>query len=339
MHNNRWEKRPRDSNWGEFGVDDEVGRLNLLSNEIRLRAFREVKKGLTFCLSLPLDYPGGNKIFPFRKEPELVYERRGAGYNFNFRYADQDMRLTDVISDDGVLLYTQYSTQWDGLGHLGQLFDANGDGEPEIVYYNGYRGGVELVAPEEGSDKPGAKALGIETMATAGVQGRGVLVDFNKLFGRAHVLIGYDKLMRALGECEVHKGDFLCLYTGYADVVLEMKKSPDKEVLRTVGAVLDGRDQHLLNWITDSEIVAICADNLAVEEFPAKDVAGVDRFSRLPLHKHCIFDLGMHLGELWYFTELAHWLRANKRSSFLLTAPPLRLVGAVGSPVTPIATV
>ena len=37
--------------------------------------------------------------------------------------------------------------------------------------------------------------------------------------------------------------------------------------------------------------------------------------------------------------QLADWLRANGRSRFLLTAPPLRLPGAVGSPATPVATV
>ncbi len=52
-----------------------------------------------------------------------------------------------------------------------------------------------------------------------------------------------------------------------------------------------------------------------------------------------VFLIGVHLGELWYFAELAEWSRNNARSRFLLTAPPLRLTGAVGSPVTPVATV
>ena len=39
------------------------------------------------------------------------------------------------------------------------------------------------------------------------------------------------------------------------------------------------------------------------------------------------------------FVELATWLRGHDRSRFLLTAPPLRLPGVVGSPLTPIATV
>ena len=46
-----------------------------------------------------------------------------------------------------------------------------------------------------------------------------------------------------------------------------------------------------------------------------------------------------HGGELWRLTPLANWLREHARSRFLLTAPPLRLPGAVGSPLTPIATV
>jgi hypothetical protein len=52
-----------------------------------------------------------------------------------------------------------------------------------------------------------------------------------------------------------------------------------------------------------------------------------------------LFKLGVNLGELWHLTPLAAWLRANARYRFLLTAPPLRLTGAVGSPATPVATV
>ena len=49
--------------------------------------------------------------------------------------------------------------------------------------------------------------------------------------------------------------------------------------------------------------------------------------------------LGVNLGEIWHLSELADWLRAHKRYRFLLTAPPLRLPGAVGSPATPVGTV
>ena len=59
----------------------------------------------------------------------------------------------------------------------------------------------------------------------------------------------------------------------------------------------------------------------------------------MPLHEHCLVKLGVPLGEIWYLSELADHLRAAGRSRFLLTAPPLRLPGAVGSPTTPVATV
>jgi kynurenine formamidase len=342
MDNPRWKQRPEGSNWGDFGPDDQIGRMNLLTPQTRLRAIREVQHGLAFCLSLPLDYPGGNTLFQHRKEPKFFHERRGDDFNYNYKLSNVCGCFDDVISDDGVMLYTQYSTQWDGLGHVGQMFDANGDGLPEKVYYNGYRAGVEVVGPGDADTETdwGAKAIGIERLATAGVQGRGVLVDLERLHGRARVLVGYDGLMAALeGQgATVEQGDFLCLYTGFADLVLEMNKQPDGEVLGRSCAVLDGRDEKLLQWITDSGIVAICADNFAVEAYPAQPGKG-EHYPGLPLHAHCLFKLGLNLGELWYFAELAQWLRANQRSTFLLTAPPLRLPGAVGSPATPVATV
>jgi kynurenine formamidase len=340
MTEKRWVRRPEGSNWGDFGPDDQIGRMNLLTPEHRLRAIREVTHGETFTLSLPLDYPGGNALFEFRKEPRFHHERRGPGHNYNYRLSNVCGCFSDIVSDDAVLLYTQYSTQWDGLSHVGQLFDADGDGMVEKVYYNGYRGGIDIVGPDDAAEALGAKALGIEQLATSGVQGRGVLVDLESRHGRDRAIVGYDELMRILEEqrSPVEHGDFLCLYTGFADLILEMGKKPDGQVLLSSCAVLDGRDERLLNWITDSGIVAICADNFAVEAYPAKPGPG-DTYPGLPLHNHCLFKLGIHLGELWYFAELARWLRNNGRWSFLLTAPPLRLPGAVGSPATPVATV
>ena len=101
--------------------------------------------------------------------------------------------------------------------------------------------------------------------------------------------------------------------------------------------MLDGRDEKLLQWITDSGLAVLVADNYAVEAHPATRHVGC--CAALPLHEHCLFKLGIHLGELWHLTPLANWLRAKGRSRFLLTAPPLRLPGAVGSPATPVATV
>ena len=60
---------------------------------------------------------------------------------------------------------------------------------------------------------------------------------------------------------------------------------------------------------------------------------------RGPLRAHCLFKLGVVLGEIWYLSALADWLKAHQRNRFLLTAPPLRLPGAVGSPAPPVGRV
>ncbi len=87
----------------------------------------------------------------------------------------------------------------------------------------------------------------------------------------------------------------------------------------------------------DSKIAGLVSDTFAVERpgIPSAD----ERRAFIPLHEHCLFKLGVPLGEMWYLHELATWLREHDRSRFLLTAPPLRLPGVVGSPLTPIATV
>ena len=65
----RWKHRPAGSIWGEFGPDDQLGRLNLLTPSKVLQGVAEVKAGHSFCLSLPLDYPGGNVLNPSRFPP------------------------------------------------------------------------------------------------------------------------------------------------------------------------------------------------------------------------------------------------------------------------------
>lgn len=349
--NPRWKRRPPGSNWGDFGPDDQLGRLNLLTPEKVLQGIAEVREGRSFALSLPLDYPGGNALNPNRHPPVLRPSLRKGLVNFNCLLGDLEPGRTDVLSDDLAILYLQYSTQWDGLAHAGSMFDANADGLPEALYYNGFAAGRDIVGPSDTLDAgvpaaPGAArstsaahALGIEGMARTGVQGRGVMVDLRAHLGDGRTLVGYDTLMRVLDTdgVVVEPGDIVCLHTGFAEVLLGMRKRPEPATLVGSCAVLDGRDPKLLQWITDSQLAAIAADNYAVEAHPARP--GNDCCAALPLHEHCLFKLGVHLGELWHLTPLAQWLRERGRTRFLLTAPPLNLPGAVASPVTPVATV
>ena len=346
----RWVNRPEGSTWGDFGADDQLGRLNLVTQAKVLQGIAEVHEGKSFCLSLPLDYPGKNVLNPRRLPPVLRPTSRSGKPNMNYVLANDDPNMTDVICDDLVVMHLQYSTQWDSLAHVGSLFDADGDGVPEAVFYNGFRAGKDILGPSDpkdaGAEGPlgtastsNATALSVARMAESCIQGRGVMIDLHAHVKRLRIVFGYDRLMRVLDEdkVEIETGDMVLIHTGFAEMLLEMKGDPDPGKAHHLCEVLNGRDKRLLNWITDTGLAALIADNYGVEAVPAVEHGGC--CASLPLHEHCLFKLGVNLGEMWHLTPLADWLRAHKRNRFLLTAPPLRLPGAVGSPATPVATV
>ena len=349
---NRWTQRPDGSTWGDWGEDDELGRINLLTPAKVLEGVREVEAGVSFCLSLPLDYPGGTALNQRRYPPVLtptedMKHLPDSFYNIHMSQMDEGgPRFVDVWADDQVTLSLQYSTQWDSLAHVGAEFDVDGDGVEEPVYYNGYRAGVDLVGPKPDAAGDGgrhlcfAHHLGMEHMAYQGVQGRGVLVDLAHHLG--HDWRGVDRKtleeIMAADDVVVEPGDMLLLHTGFATEILNWNRDPDPVKIHTLCSYLDARDPSLLEWIAESQIAALVADNYAIEGLVGRD-RDPSRHSLLPIHHLCLFRLGVPLGEMWYLHELAAWLREHDRSRFLLTAPPLRLPGAVGSPLTPVATV
>jgi kynurenine formamidase len=327
------------------GPDDQIGRLNLLTPEKVLQGIAEVREGRSFCLSLPLDLPGGNLLNNARHAPQRFATRTPDGTDrYLLRLGDVNPDFFDVVNDDRVIIHTQYSTQWDSLAHVGAEFDADGDGVAEQVFYNGWRGG-EHIAPgapcEDCGDLTGveAKRLGIETIAETCVQGRAVMIDLHAIHGDAHVDVDFAGLAEAMvaQNVTVEAGDMVVFHTGFARKIREMGGSPDKETLHGSCAALEGHDPVLQEWVRDCGAVALISDNYAVERVPSRSGSGTRPF--LPLHQLCLFKLGVPLGELWWLTDLANYLSETGRTRFLLTAPPLRLPGAVGSPVTPVATV
>jgi kynurenine formamidase len=166
------------------------------------------------------------------------------------------------------------------------------------------------------------------------------MIDLEAHYGCSGHIVSYADLMDVMQKdrVTVEPGDFVLFRTGFAEMLLEMNKQPDREKLFASASGLDGRDPRLQQWVTDSGAVALISDNFAVEAMPARPCMD-DMCATLPLHAHCLFKLGCYLGEMFYLTELADWLRANGRNRFLFTGPPLRLPGAVGSPATPVATV
>lgn len=346
----RWVQRPEGSTWGDWGDDDELGRINLITPEKVLQGVREVQAGLSFSLSLPLDYPGGSALnqrrYPPVTRPTESMQREPDTF-FNVIARDSITRaFIDVWSDDMVTLWLQYSTQWDALVHQGALFDADGDGVPEPVYYNGYRPGEDVIGPRPDAKGDGsgsvsfARHLGLEHMAAHGVQGRAVLIDVAHHLDDTPewtpVSMATIREIMAADGVVIRPGDMVLIHTGFATQVLAWNRQPDASKIQAMYPYLDGEDPELLDWITESGMSALIADNYAVEGWPAPSR---EPHTLLPVHHLCLFKLGIPLGELWYLHELATWLRENGRSSFLLTAPPLRLPGVAGSPLTPVATV
>src|SRR5688572_33270787 len=96
----RWTKRPENSTWGDYGVDDQLGRMNELTPEKVKQGIAEVKEGKTFCLSMPLDYPGGAELNPRRHPPQIRPTLRDGKPNFIYRVDQNVPGMTDVINDD-----------------------------------------------------------------------------------------------------------------------------------------------------------------------------------------------------------------------------------------------
>jgi hypothetical protein len=309
--------------------------------------------GQTFNLSLPLDFPGGNVLNPRRQPPVLRPTLREGKANMNYQLWCDDPSCTDVICDDLVIMHLQYSTQWDSLAHVGSMFDANGDGVPEAVYYNGFRAGTDDDGPQRqrrcwyfwffqrlpANPRPRPRRWALKKCPERCVQGRAVMIDLHAHFGRERVRVGYDLLMDIMRKdgVVVEPGDMVCLHTGFAQMLLEMNKQPDSAPGRKRLRGAGGRDERLLQWITDSGLVALIADNYAVEGLPASPRQG--SCGRPAFARALLVQAGRALGRDLAPDPAGRLVAQPKRARFLLTAPPLRLPGAIGSPATPIATV
>lgn len=84
-------------------------------------------------------------------------------------------------------------------------------------------------------------------------------------------------------------------------------------------------------WLGERKIAAVAADNHGIE--CPSDLPGV----RNPFHMVALRDMGISLGEFWRLDPLAEDCAADGVYEFLLVAPPLRVEGGAGSPVTPLA--
>lgn len=303
------------SNWGEWGKDDERGAANYITPERIVAAAKLIKTGKTFSLAIPIDTTG--PVFPGRQSPFHTMVSTGgdfiAGVD-NSGYGEMQ------FADDYIHMPLQGSTQWDGLSH----------GWYDDKLYNGVPQSEIVTAPLRG----GARKLGIENVKTSFV-GRGVLVDIVRYKG-GEVPKGYgitradiEGALKKQGTA-VEPGDMVILRTG---VVPSWYANPDPVWRLTYFGPQTGIVKDVIPWIKENKIAAMAADNIALERLPNEDDPG----TIAPLHGNILRDMGVYIGEIWWVEELAADCAEDGRYEFFLSAQPLNIPGAVGSPINPIA--
>ena len=134
-------------NWGRWGDDDEIGTLNLITDDVVRAAAREIQTGKRFRLGIPLDEDGPQMgAIPGRDNPKremIMVDTPLTGDPSEF-----------TTSDDKVSMGIQAGTHWDALAHVSY----------EGTLYNG--------VPSSVITATGAEKMGIDKIRTHREPGR-----------------------------------------------------------------------------------------------------------------------------------------------------------------------
>jgi kynurenine formamidase len=303
----------RCSNWGRWGADDVLGTVNFLDEGKRREGAALVRRGASFSLAQSFDMNGPQKGWRRRTNP--VHTMLDTGVDAE--RGNQGFPHGIGGADDVIFMPLQASTQWDGLGHI---FDHG-------MAYNGRRAG-EVVTSE------GDQVTGIETVASA-IAGRGVLLDVGRALGDdgelpdGFAITGehLERTIAAQGEsARVGRGDLVCVRTG------RLARARREGWGDYAGGDSPGLSFTTADWLHGTEIAGIATDTWGFEVRPNEFEHAFQ-----PLHQVAIPHIGLFIGEMWDLDALAADCAADGVWEFFLTAAPLPVTGAVGSPVNPIA--
>jgi kynurenine formamidase len=213
-------------------------------------------------------------------------------------------------SASGVLTMMEHSgTHLDALSH-----QARG-----LVMF----GGVEVDAAE---GPTGFSQLGVETVPP--LVRRGVLLDVAGWRGVARLaprsVIGAEELAGCAASqgVEVKPGDVLLVRTGYGSIWDDEAAYLDAAGVGKSGTI----------WAAEKQVVAVGADNMA---WDAPDEVDPESGSRLFAHLYLLPQKGVYIIENLALEELAR----DRAWKFVFVAAPLKLKGATGSPLRPLALV
>jgi hypothetical protein len=299
---------PPKTAWGLFGPDDNVGMFNLQTPEVVVAAARLVRKGAVFAMNWEQEKPNP-PLFGRGKFRHTVFRDIPIGHHGD-----------DCLDN----FFTQASSQWDGLTHVGD-------------FEHGFWGGVRNEHLRESHDK---SRLGIDHWARRGIAGRAVVLDvarWREAQGRPIDNDASDPITVqdlegtvAAQGVTLQPGDVWIIHTGW--VQWYEQQSPQKHAAMAVTATLKTPglvcSEEMAAWIFDRHPASLCSDLPALECWPPPNFMAPDGF----LHHWIIGRFGMAIGEMFQTTHLASDCAQDGTYEGLFVSAPLNIAGGTGSP-------
>ena len=284
--------------WGKWGSDDERGALNYIGAAEVRHATTLVRTGEVLRLAQLLSPK--TPVPSHRCGMQHFMGRDGGDYAAGAKRPGGFQ-----FAEDTVVMPLHIGTHVDALCHA--WYDDK--------LYNGYLGDTLR-------STTGAARLGVEKMPP--VVTRGVLLDLVRLKGRLLAdgeSIGRADLEAAAAAAGITpgRGDAVLLRTGWLEAQKGVKQPSFNEE--------PGIDLEAALWLAEAEVAVVGADNFAIEVLP------FPQGKVFPVHQRLIRDFGVVLLEGLMLDPLV----ASERHEFMFVASALPIVGATGSPLSPVA--
>lgn len=291
-----------------WGPNDEIGTLNLMSDQSRLQVLSQIRSGKIYDLSV--EYFVGMPSFHALGDPAyqfwMTHTPKGTLID-NPNGLGDDMNAKVSYTGDAISMYTHMGTHIDALNHFG----LNGK------IWNGFS------ADEYLGDK-GWKKTGAETIPP--VIGRGILIDILALKEVEKLPDNYridsSDLKAALAKqgTKLEKGDVVLIRTGQA----RHYEYAEQYLANYPGINLDA-----VKWLVeDQEIMLLGADNLSFEAFPPER-----EDNWVPVHTYLLAEKGVMFIEQMNLETLSK----DGIYEFAFIGNSLKLRGASAAPMRPIA--
>ena len=289
----------------KWGSGDQLGAANQLSPESTLAALTLAKTGRVLDLSHVIE--NGAPYMPPNQTPYVIHSGATARNSQKIRAA---MGATNKVGAnlERVGMTMHVGTHIDALGHFSI---------GEHLY-----GGHNI---NDSVGDFGLIDLGIENMPP--LITRGLCLDVSGLDGGEHLTPGRavtaDDLNRTCEAQDVapQLGDVVLINTGWGRYFMTDNA--------TYLAGEPGPDVGAAEFLTDLGVVAIGADNMALEVLPGTNHPDV----MMPVHQHCLVEAGVHIIENLVLAELV----SDKVNSFCFVLLATKFKGATGCPVRPVA--